>query len=432
MAEPLEKESVDAADAAPGISYNDTAWGILYGALISNLGTSPENFQLTYPFISWNWAPTNVGFTVAPQYDFCATIPQWSATGAYVSAGSRFNDAYGNFLSVIMANTTDPKLQQEILTQQGKVQLAKNDYDIVLSQAKIAYETDTKGTNDPVFDAWLGTLAGKSWQAQLNSKDLIYQQEMANLQSLVDQSQTPGLKDALARYKDQMYYTKYQDPGLSGFPAVPSWSVSQNSVSWVQMVQAGGGNPGSLSFNMSDQAYDYNKTWAKGSASVGSVFWSVAVNGKWEKITSFESDKGLSVGIDFKAWDQVSITPGGWYDGGFVGFHKNGPFIKGYSGYKEGGGTYMWGEGGAMNLMKTSMFVAYQPKISITLNQSTYNSFIQNWDASTGIRIGPFSFGGTTGSSKSQWTKSQSGLTLTADSTSTTPLIFGVTIEQLP
>jgi hypothetical protein len=85
-----------------------------------------------------------------------------------------------------------------------------------------------------------------------------------------------------------------------------------------------------------------------------------------------------------------------------------------------------------MNLMKTGMFVAYQPKIGITLSQSAYNEFYQTWKASTGIRIGPFTFGGSTGSTENTWKKSESGLTLSADSTSNTPVIFGITVEQLP
>lgn len=417
---------------ASAIDYNDNAWSILYGALTKNLGMSPENFQLIYPFVSWNWAPTNLGYTVAPQYDFCATVPQWSATGSYVSSGTRFNDAYGNFLSVIMANTTDPNLQQQILVQQGKVQLAKNEYDTVYKQAVIAYQAESVN-NVPVFDVWLGSFAGKSWKTQLDAKELYYQQEFANLSSLIAQAQTPGLTDALNRYKDQQFYTKYQDPNLGSFPAVPAWSVSQNSVSWTQMVEAGGGNPGNLGFSMADQAYDYKDTWAKGSASVSKFFWEVAVNGQWQRIESFMSDKSLSVQVNFKAWDQVSITPGGWYNGGFVDFHKNGPFIKGYTGYKDGSSaTYMWGDGGAMNLMKTSMFVAYQPTISMTLSQSVYNEFYQTWKASTGIRIGPFTFGAAAGSTENTWNKKESGQTITAVSTSNVPLIFGVTVEQLP
>jgi len=433
MATPAEKLDDSASFSAAPIGYNDTAWSILYGALINQMGMSPNNFQLLYPFTSWNWPATNLGYTVAPQYDFSASTPQWSATGAYVSSGTRFNDAYGQFLSVIMANTTDPNLQQQILVQQNKVQLAKNDYDTTYQQSVIAYQTDTKGTNDPVFDVWLGSFAGKSWKVALDQKDLVYQQEFANLQSLVAQAQTPGLTDALNQYKNQQFYTKYQDPGLSSFPAVPGWSVSQSSTAWVQQVLAGGGTTGNFSFTMADSAYDYKNTWAKGSTSVGNYFWNVAVNGEWQRVESFQSDQSLSVSVNFKAWDQVSITPGGWYNGGFVSFHKNGPFIKGFTGYKDDtGSTYMWGEGGAMDLMKTGMFVAYQPKIGITLSASAFKEFYQTWKASTGIRIGPFTFGGTTGSTTNTWTKSESGLTLFADSTSTTPLIFGITIKQLP
>lgn len=431
MAQPAPISETARLSAAES-KYNTTTWGLLYGALVNGLGLSPANFQLIYPFVSWNWVPANRGYTVAPQYDFCATMPQWSATGVYSSAAGRFSDAYRSFLYSIKTNATDPRLQQQISVQQGKVQLAKNDLDTVRAQASLAYKAETE-KNTPVYDVWLGSPAGSSWQMQIATKEVVYRHEGANLTTLMTKEQVPGLSQALKRLDDHLYYTKYQDPGLSDFPPQPAWSMSQNSVSWTQMVQAGDGTPGSLGFSMRDQSYNYKNTWAEGSASVDEFFWEVAVNGKWQKIESFMSDQNLSVTIGFKAWDQVSITPGGWYDGGFVNFHKNGPFIEGYTGYDDGSGnTCMWGPAGTMNLMKTGMLVAYQPKVSLALSQSAYKEFYQTWKIATGFRIGPFTFGGEAGQIKNTWTKKESGLTLTADSTSTIPVIFGITIDELP
>ena len=80
--------------AAPGpaaLNVNDSAWSVLYGALVQQLGLNPQTFQLIYPMTSWNWPTNNAGYTNAAQYDFCATIPQWSAVGAYVSSGATFD-----------------------------------------------------------------------------------------------------------------------------------------------------------------------------------------------------------------------------------------------------------------------------------------------------------------------------------------------------
>lgn len=81
------------SDAALTLSPDDTAWSLMYGALVSGLNISPKTFQLVFPMTSWNWPTNNMGYTSAAQYDFCATIPQWSATGAYVSGGATYNGA---------------------------------------------------------------------------------------------------------------------------------------------------------------------------------------------------------------------------------------------------------------------------------------------------------------------------------------------------
>ena len=101
--------------AAPALSSNDSAWNILYGAMVQSLGVNPQSFQLVYPMTSWNWPTNNLGFTSAAQYDFCATIPQWSAVGAYISSGVTFDSAYQQFLNTILLSTSNPVLAMHAL-----------------------------------------------------------------------------------------------------------------------------------------------------------------------------------------------------------------------------------------------------------------------------------------------------------------------------
>jgi hypothetical protein len=46
------------------------------------------------------------------QYDFCSGIPLWSAVGGHASGGDRLNQAYQEFLDVIVASTDDPDLRE--------------------------------------------------------------------------------------------------------------------------------------------------------------------------------------------------------------------------------------------------------------------------------------------------------------------------------
>src|SRR5215472_10586134 len=61
--------------------YDQKPWSLLYKALIDSIGADPRNFQLIYPFTSWNWPTQQSGFISSAQYNFCGAVPQWSAVG---------------------------------------------------------------------------------------------------------------------------------------------------------------------------------------------------------------------------------------------------------------------------------------------------------------------------------------------------------------
>jgi hypothetical protein len=423
-------EAVPRRFALPVASYstlgdpsNDKAWSLLYKGIVDNIGASPDSFQLVYPFISWNWPTQNRGYTGAAQFDFCSNIPQWSATGQSAFSGRTLHDAYFGFLQAIVANVSDPATENQIVQQRNKLTGAYNQYDTDLAQANLAYKSSGSSLS---FTEWLGSLEGQRWQGLLNTDLAQISQITDVLNSLLAKSKTPGLSDAMAASKNTDYYTKLVDNGLSSFPSVPAYSISQDPTSWLSNVQGGGGTPGKFSFSLSDASYSYQNTWAKGSVSVGSWFWQVYVNGSWQQISEFSSSTDITVSVAFKAVDQIQITAAPWYNGAFPRNHKTGPFTNGFT------PDSFWGEKGSFNLIKTGFFVAYQPNISIEVDQQTFNSFKSKWEVCGGIRVGPFSFGGGGGSSTDTFNKSTSGLSFIVQSTSTTPVIFGNTINILP
>jgi len=430
--DPLALSSEHPLVAPSAIDANDKAWNHLYGAMVDGLNVSPSNFQLIYPFTTWDWPIVPAGYTSAAQWDFCSTVPQFSATGEYTSAGTAFNDSYGGMLNVVSAATSDPKLKADIEQARNMLQLAANNYDTIYKQSVDAYQTETGGSNTPTYTEWLGTMGGRTWQAQLDSawKNVQAQQNVYN--QLLSETTTPGLKDAQDRLDNQDYYTKLQDPSLSAFPAVPGYSIAMDATTWLNKVQAGtGGSSGKIGFSNSQSEYDYKKTWAGGSASIKKVFWSVNVGGSWERIDEFASDSSLNVDISFKAWDQISITASRWYNGAFVTGIEKGPFIRGYSPYGDSSTKAVWGPDGIMSVQKVGMIVCYKPSFSITVSTSTFKAFSEKWDVSAGLRIGPFSFSGGGGSSSSGWSSDSATNTFTGESTAETALIMGTNINLI-
>ena len=416
-------------DLGPGAKYDDTAWSILYGSLINGYGVSPETFQMTYPYIAWDWPTQNLGYMGPDQYDVLSVMPAFSAVGQFQSSGSRFNDQYRAFLNVILANSTDPALQKKIDALYDQLVVATNTYDRTLQQARAAYAEDPDPDKKD-FTRWLGSITGKSWQTKLNALAKGVGQAEANYGSAVEEAKTPNITEALEAYGDPQYYSKLNDPTLAGMPAVPNWSTPISSKAWATKAANGDVAGGAISFSNSDSTYDYSKTWAKGSTSVGNLFWSVKANGSWSRIDTFETDRNLNASVQFEAAEQILIQPGPWYTG--VGALANGPYKRGYSKLGGGGTQAVFGEEGFLPLVKTGMLVVYRPSFMISVDQSTFKSFEETFKAAAGLRIGPFTFGAEGGSTKAGWEASSSSLSFTGKSDSTTPFIVGFNVQTLP
>lgn len=419
-------------DAAAAADYNQKPWNLLYAALVDSLGVTPDNFQLVYPFTKWNWETAQAGFIGSAQYDFCSTMPQWSAVGSYVSSGDRFNEAYQQFLNVIVAATDDASLRQRIRDADQQMTSASNNYDSIYRQAEIRYGDQVKD-NDPSFSDWLGSLAGKGWATKLATADAKLTQAQTTYNALVAQANTPGLADAQKQFANQDFYARLESPGLQNFPMVPYWAVAQNAADWVDAVLANEGPAGAtMGFTSRDSSYDYKKTWAGGSAAVLQWFWEVQVNGKWERVSQFESDNQLEVSLSFEAIDQIQIQPADWYDGPVVRSLSDGPYTRGYSEFGGDGNKAVFGEKGFFTLLKTGMIVGFKPSFTIHTSKSTFDSFRQKFSSATALRIGPFVFEAAGGSEHAGWNASSSGQTFSGTSSSNQALIIGVTISKLP
>jgi len=411
---------------------DDKPWGLLYRALINSLGTSPNNFQLIYPFVSWTWPTPTTGTISSPQYDFCSTAPQWDAVGAYVSGGDRVDLSYQQFLRVIPVATDDPILRDQIDVATDALTEASNQYTQAVDIALARYD-DLVTDNTPPFTEWLGTTAGRGYQTNIASALTKMEQAEKNLAALVDQANTPGLADARNQFVNEDFYVRLADPNLTKLPKVPNWSISQNAAQWLDKVKAGKGPAGAtMGFNNRESSYDFSKSWAGGQAKVQQLFWEVRVNGQWERIDAFETDNQLEVSLEFVAIDLIQIQPSLWYNGGFVRSMAKGPFIRGYSPNGEDGTQAVYGENGFFNLLKTGMYVGYKPSFTIRTSASTFKQFSEKFKVATGLRIGPFTFEASGGSEKSGWNADSNGSSFTGTTTSDQPMILGIQIAKLP
>ncbi len=424
--------SLDSAHDVNAVAdqYTQSAWSILYGALVKGYGVSPETFQLTYPYQAWNWDTQNLGYIAPAQYDTLSVMPEWSAVGKYVSTGSRFNDQYAAFLNVISPDTSDPALQKKIDGLKNHLNEDTNTYDRTYQQATAAYSKDTNPQKPASFTKWLGTMAGRSWQTKLNAYQKAMEQSSANYAAAVAEAKTPNLSDALEAYGDDDYWSQLNDPNLSAMPKVPNWSTPITATDWADRAANGDVAGGGIDISNSDAAFDMSDTWAGGSANVGNWFWQVKVKGSWERIKAFESDATLSASVQFEGIQEIAIQPSPWYLG--VSALADGPYIRGYSKNGKDGTKAVFGKDGFLPVVKTGMYVVYRPSFSIRVSKATFASFRQAFEASTAIQVGPFTFTAKGGSDQQDWTADESGLSFTGTTDSTEPFILGFSLKQLP
>lgn len=432
----LEVARLDAGVIAANSDFDDKPWGLLYRALIDSIGLTPDDFQLMYPSVPWDWPRTQAGFIAAAQYDFCSTAPQWSAIGAYVSSGDAVHQAYQQFLNVIPAQTEYRSLRQHLHDADDALVVATNHYTLATTSAASAYANQVDD-NRPSFTEWLGSRGGAGYQTRIVAAEVAMNQAQSHYAALVAQCESSELGQAQLRCSNQAHQVRFADLNLIKLPKVHDWQVEQDAADWVAKVQAGNGPSGvTLGFSNREAPYDFGQTWAGRRSRIRQLFWQVRINGRWERIDEFEFDNKLELSLDFQAVDRIGIRPGGWYDGEFARGMIDGPFIHGYSPFGgdtvETRGQPVFGEKGFFGLIKNGMCVGYKPSFAIRTTTSTFRRFADPFRAATGLRIGPFTFEAEGGSLAAGWKADPATQTFTGTTSSERAMIIGATVSELP
>lgn len=431
----LELARLDAGIAANS-DFDDKPWGLLYRALIDSIGLSPDQFQMMYPSIPWDWARSQDGFIPAAQYDFCSTAPQWSAIGAYVSSGDTVHQAYQQFLNVVPAQTEYRSLRQHLHDADDALVMATNRYTLATTSAASAYANQIDD-NRPSFSEWLGTQRGRPHQARIVVEQVAMNQAQSHYSALIAQCELAGLGEAQRRCGNEAFQVRFSDLNLIRLPKVPDWRIERDAAEWVAQVEAGNGPAGvTLGFSNREAPYDFAQTWAGRRGRIRQLFWQVRINGRWERIDEFEFDNKLELSLDFQAVDRIGIRPGDWFDADFARSLIDGPFMPGYSPFGgdsiETRGQPVFGERGFFGLIKNGMCVGYKPSFAIRTTTSTFRRFADPFKAATGLRIGPFTFEAEGGSVAAGWKADPATQTFTGTTTSKQPSIIGATVSELP
>ncbi|WNJ20564.1 hypothetical protein [Pontibacter sp. G13] len=408
-----------------------------------------QNFQMLAQPIDFSWPVAPTGQMSPEAYQLVSIMPQWSDVAAYSASSSTFFSAYNNIFAHVTFKVS-PEKQNDLNQLQNQWQVALNAINGATTEASTAYET-AKQNGGAVFSAMYPDIT--AWLAGPGSA---YQNKINNLTETAKAlgNQYKELSEALLVGKDElvaaMKATKEPTGSPGSQPSPPGWTKVPNSagdLEWQPSFNIGttgqdwraqltSGTQGAFTVNLdagkSDTSFDHS--WAGGSASYGNFFWGINGGGGWEKWDLSESDAGVQASISVKSSTIVPITPGVWYDGGFMkdlARNTSGSGATIEQGWQVNGGqgsNSLFGQYGILSTVVTGLVVVYQPSFKITMNSSTFSQYKEKFDASGGLRIGPFTFGGHGGHESTYTHSTSNGTTYEGGSTSTDPLIIGMTV----
>lgn len=423
----------------------------LYNALVDNLGT--PNFQLlgTPKDFSWGTAPTGQWDPAA--YQIVSGMPQWSAIGQYGSLDATLFDAvrqiFGHVTFKVSPEQQANQTELANLCVQKSNAMAKANSDMnqfylsskqnggLIFAARYP-DISTWINNAPEAAAYITTIqaATNAYNQAVKMKMELERASMpSDLQRAIDMMQIPSGDPA--SNNAPAGWTKVPD-GSGILRWQPDFHIDTNGADWRASLSNGSAGAFSIAMKSSQSSSDFKSSFAKGSTSVGNFFWSVNASGGWSKSDLFNQDSSSAVKISCESSTRVKVNPGDWYPGGFMSElakAQQGPNGQGYTivaPWVANGGpgsSSLFGPNGIVAARVSELLVVYKPSFEITMSANTYQQNKQAFEASAGVRIGPFTFGGT-GGHQSEYTKSTAQAnTFKGSSTSVNPQIIGVIVD---
>lgn len=427
---------------------NSNLFSQTYEQIVNNiLGSGTQYFQMLGNPQSFNWPVAPAGQLAPEAYQLMSAAPSYSPIGEFGGVGT--STLFSNYTQVFshVGFKVSPQFQKQIQDLSDQATIAQNNVVKATGAANSAYNVAKQNggvfftTQYPTPKDWFDG-PGSTYLKQIETEKKKAIQIYENMQSLNEANQPPSLQEALGLTKlpsgnpsdgnVPRGWTVVPD-GAGVLRWQPAFTIATTSQNWRAELTNGSIGQKTLSLSTNKSSDSINKTWAGGNASYSNPFWGVYANGSWSETNISKADDSVTATITLQSATTVSITPGDWYEGGFLKqLSTAGGDGTGYqilSPYTATGGDHpLFGQKGLCSTMVTGLVVVYKPEFSVTMLSSTYNSFEQQIDASAGFRIGPFSFGGSGGHYQKNVTKTGNTTTFSGKSTSDDPVIIGVTV----
>ena len=398
------------------------------------LAGSSKNFQLVSPMESWTWPPTSVGFIDPEAYRFVGQVPQWSAVGEYAPGGSDMHQAYLQVLSLWNALGKGIN-EDQVREAQEQVTRAQNKLVQDQQVADVSYTSYTKqlraGEQPQSYDSWIA----ENWKTTLDDDKVKYKQALDALALVVGQKNA-GLKDAINAATPPKDLSEPK-PGFVKAQIGPNIEIRPNYIFpdpevWANKVAVEGGDSLKIHLSATASSTALEDSWAGGSAGLDTGFFAFYGDGVRQRMDLLTEDRTVEVHIVIKAYSLFEVGPDpSWFNSGILStLAIQNTWNPPYSTKGDNGDKPVFGKGGVLPLTLTGLVAGYQPCIDITMSDATYSKYKQQFDAASGIRVGPFQIGSTGGRTGEKIHKSSDKNTFHVESTATYPFIMGITVAS--
>jgi len=426
---------------------NDDLFGQSYDQIQTAVfGKGSQFFQMIASPIPFSFGTPGPGQMDPSTYQILSQMPVWSPTGTFGQNGTTLFSAYRQLLANVTFKV-DPSKQADLARQASQI----NDLQRQLTQAQAdanqAYNV-AKNNGGVVFAAQYPTIS--DW---LKGPGSTYTTKITGLTSSVNQLNDKYSSDLAAMQgdmslKESLAALKAPDGTPAGGASKPGWVAVPDSGGTLQwqpefvltkspadvVRDLSQGTVGSFRVQLSSaiSSQSMKHSWAGADASYERVFFAVNVGGSWDKLDIDDNDQSVEVDISVVSSITDLVTPGVWFNGGFL---KNLAQNQGAAGYSLASGWNVsgakpaaFGQDGLVSTMVASLVLVYKPSVTVKMSASAFKRNQQKITANAGLRIGPFSFGGQGGHESDYKLTTSGGTSFTAESTSPDPQIIGIAV----
>jgi hypothetical protein len=204
----------------------------------------------------------------------------------------------------------------------------------------------------------------------------------------------------------------------------------QSFIDTSKSIPAGAAPKLSFSLNKSTGRQSIAQTEWSGGASYGVGFFSFGAHASGGSLNVDTSNSNFSMAFSAKNVSTFTVLPAGWLNGTAVKALQNGPWLPG--GPVANGTIKLYGPDGAFDLIVNQVIVAYHPKVTASLSAGDYSYARSHFEASGGMSIGPFGFGGSYSRSNTDVKWDDVAKSFTAEDSTDVPQIIAVICSVMP